>query len=66
MPDVEDWREIYAFKCPHGLIMLIGESSYWCHECNDWLDGEEVGNVTAVLKDNGDIKVSGSGYYERQ
>jgi hypothetical protein len=56
---------IFFIRCEHRAQLYL-ESAEWCAECNDWIDGDMVGDLTLRLKPDGTVEVSGGGYVVRE
>jgi hypothetical protein len=52
---------IYVIRCPHRVDLTL-EDSVWCDECQEWIEGDEVGDLTVWWEKDGQINVGGSGY----
>lgn len=62
MNETTDWHaEIYLTTCSH-YHLKVGDSMIWCIDCNDWVDGEVVGDVQVKLEENGEVVVWGGGW----
>lgn len=59
---MEEYLTIYYIHCPHKDILTTERSSHYCEECNDWINGDEVGDINIRGEVGGDIVVRGSGY----
>jgi len=55
---------IYLIQCPHQASLCLEEGD-WCGDCDDWIEGVEVGDLSVVWQKDGEIVVSGGGYVSR-
>lgn len=55
--------EIFLIQCEHSAFLLL-DSSGWCDECDDWIEGKDIGDLTVYLHEDGYVKVIGSGYVD--
>ena len=46
--------KIFLIECEHDAFLLL-DSPGWCEECNDWIDGKEIGDLTVYLQEDGNI-----------
>lgn len=54
---------VYYHECPH-LRGVFREWQFFCEECGEWLDGEEVGQIAGYVESDGTIKGSVGGYIQ--
>lgn len=57
--------EFYVAACSQVAPFFTLESRWWCDLCQDWHEAELVGDFEIKAKLDGDLVVTGRGYYEQ-
>lgn len=61
-----EYFSIYVVSCKNTPPFILLESRWFCTDCNDWHEAQEVGDFRVEHFENGTIQVTGNGWFDQK